>query len=138
MAHVNAKIILSAVQSELASIQCIQAYPEQSPSSKEYLDPKAPSTPTQNSQDMIQEDWPPTYDEYTDVDWCNEKTVDSQMFQDLIEENQSPIYDEYTDSDWYGILNSPLPTAQVRIDPPPKLPNPTRGQTRGSHEHCVH
>ena len=98
----------------------------------------APSIPTLNSRDTIQEDWPPTYDEYTDMDWCDEKIVDSQMFQDLIEENQSPIYDEYADFDWYDILNSPLPVTQVRVDPPPKPPDPTNGHIRGNHEHNSH
>ena len=34
-----------------------------------------------------------------------------------------------------AILNSPLLAAQARVDPPPKLPDPTRGYTRGNHEH---
>ena len=86
--HADAETILSAARFEFTSIQCIQAYPEHSPSSKEDLDPKAPSTPTLNShvlQNLIEDDWSPIYDEYTD--WCNEKAVDSQMFQNLIREN---------------------------------------------------
>ena len=56
IAHADAGIILSATRSEFATIQCIQADPEQSPSSEEDLDLKAPSTPTLNPQtfqDMI-------------------------------------------------------------------------------------
>ena len=34
------------------------------------------------------------------------------------------------------IFNPPLQAAQVRIDPPPKPPDPTNGHPRGSHEHC--
>ena len=37
-----------------------------------------------------------------------------------------------------AMFNLPLPVAQARVDPPPKPPDPTRGHTRGSHEHCVH
>ena len=49
VAQADAEIILSAARSELANIQCIRANSEQSPSSKEDLNPKAPSMPTLNS-----------------------------------------------------------------------------------------
>ena len=73
-------------------------------------------------QDLIEEDWSPIYDEYTDTDWCDEKAVDSQTLQDLIEEDQSPRYDEYADSDWYNMedaLHSLCQGLQARISPPP-------------------
>ena len=37
-----------------------------------------------------------------------------------------------------AIFNSPLLAAQARVDFPPKPPDPTRGHTRDSHEHCIH
>ena len=60
------------------------------------------------------------------------------MLQDLIQEDQSPRYDEYTDSDWYeaeAALHSFYQNLQAVISPPLKLPDPTSGYTRGSHEH---